>query len=211
VRLREAEVMDIDEDAFRDDRVSARLYGYLRVPYERSLVQSAKAGGCAGDAADLRAIAADIVNGMAPEVVYLLGPGTTTRAVAEALGVEKTLLGVDAVRDRRLIGADLSERQILKIVEAASGAGVRIVVTVIGGQGHIFGRGNQQLSAEVIRDVGLANVVVVASQTKLLSLRGGPLLVDSGDPALDAQFSGYLQVVTDLGRRTVYKVAGAAV
>jgi predicted polyphosphate/ATP-dependent NAD kinase len=211
VRLREAEVMDIDEDAFRDDRVSARLYGYLRVPYERSLVQSAKAGGCAGDAADLRAIAADIVNGMAPEVVYLLGPGTTTRAVAEALGVEKTLLGVDAVRDRRLIGADLSERQILEIVEAASGAGVRIVVTVIGGQGHIFGRGNQQLSAEVIREVGLANVVVVASQTKLLSLRGGPLLVDSGDPALDAQFSGYLQVVTDLGRRTVYKVAGAAV
>jgi predicted polyphosphate/ATP-dependent NAD kinase len=82
---------------------------------------------------------------------------------------------------------------------------------VIGGQGHIFGRGNQQLSAEVIREVGLANVVVVASQTKLLSLRGGPLLVDSGDPALDAQFSGYLQVVTDLGRRTVYKVAGAAV
>jgi len=99
VRLREAEVMDVDEDAFRDDRVSARLYGYLRVPYERTLVQSAKAGGCAGDDADLRAIAADVVGGMVPGVVYLLGPGTTTRAVAEALGVGKTLLGVDAVRD----------------------------------------------------------------------------------------------------------------
>ncbi len=74
------------------------------------MVQSAKAGGCAGDAADLRAIAADVVNEMAPGVVYLLGPGTTTRAIAAALGVEKTLLGVDAVRDRRLIGADLSER-----------------------------------------------------------------------------------------------------
>jgi len=207
VRLREAEVMDVDEDAFRDGRVSAQLYGYLRVPYERSLVQSAKAGGCAGDAADLCAIAADVVNEMAPGIVYLLGPGTTTRAVAEALGIGKTLLGVDAVRDRRLIGADLSERQILELARAA-GAALRIVVTVIGGQGHIFGRGNQQLSAEVISLVGLAGIVVVASETKLLSLHGGPLLVDSGDPALDARFSGYLQVVTGLGRRTVYRVAG---
>jgi len=237
VRLREAEVMDIDEDAFRSDRVSARLFGYLQVPYERSMVQCAKAGGVAGDAAVLRAIAADVVNGMAPGVVYLLGPGTTTRSVAEALGVEKTLLGVDAVRDRRLIGADLNERQILEMIAAASApappspaagrrgdpaasaapdaaeaplAAVRIVLTVIGGQGHIFGRGNQQLSAAVVDRVGPENVMVVASQTKLLSLCGRPLLVDSGDPLLDERFSGYLQVVTDFGRRTMYKVAGAA-
>ena len=254
VRLREAEVMDIDEDAFRSDRVSARLFGYLQVPYERSMVQCAKAGGVAGDAAVLRAIAADVVNAMAPGVVYLLGPGTTTRSVAEALGVEKTLLGVDAVRDRRLIGVDLNERQILEMIAAASAppsvppsappppspaagrhgesaatgapaaadapaapaapltpaASVRIVVTVIGGQGHIFGRGNQQLSAAVVDRVGPENVIVVASQTKLLSLCGRPLLVDSGDPALDVRFSGYLQVVTDFGHRTMYKVAGAA-
>jgi predicted polyphosphate/ATP-dependent NAD kinase len=87
---------------------------------------------------------------------------------------------------------------------------VRIVVTVIGGQGHIFGRGNQQLSAAVIDRVGPENVMVVASQTKLLSLCGRPLLVDSGDPLLDERFSGYVQVVTDFGRRTMYKVAAAA-
>ena len=208
VRLREAEVMDIDEDAFRHDRVSARLYGYLEVPYERTLVQSAKAGGCAGDDADLASIAADAVGGMTPGAVYLLGPGTTVRAVAATLGLEKTLLGVDAVRDGRLIGADLGERQIIELIESAPDTPVRIVVTVIGGQGHIFGRGNQQLSAEVIRRVGRGNIVVVASQTKLLSLHGGPLLVDSGDPALDAAFSGYVKVVTGLGRRTIYRVAG---
>ena len=145
---------------------------------------------------------------MVPGVVYLLGPGTTTRAVAEALGVGKTLLGVDAVRDRRLIASDLSERHILELVEAAADASLCVVVTVIGGQGHIFGRGNQQLSAEVIGRVGLAHVLVVASETKLLSLHGGPLLVDSGDSALDARFTGYLQVVTGLGRRTIYRVAG---
>jgi len=208
VRLREAEVMDIDEDAFRGGRVSASLYGYLSVPYERTMVQCAKAGGCAGEEADLAAIAADVVNGMAPGVVYLLGPGTTTRAVAEALGLAKTLLGVDAVRDRRLVGADLGEAEILELLEP--GVGARIVVTVIGGQGHIFGRGNQQLSAAVIRRVGLERVIVIASETKLLSLAGGPLLVDSGDAALDAAFAGYRQVVTSLGRRTMYRVAGDA-
>jgi len=208
VRLREAEVMDIDEEAFRGGRVSASLYGYLSVPYERTMVQCAKAGGCAGEEADLAAIAADVVNGMAPGVVYLLGPGTTTRAVAEALGIAKTLLGVDAVRDRRLVGADLGEAEILGLLEP--GVGARIVVTVIGGQGHIFGRGNQQLSAAVIRRVGLERVIVIASETKLLSLAGGPLLVDSGDASLDAAFAGYRQVVTSLGRRTMYRVAGVA-
>ena len=208
--LREAEVMDLDEEAFRSGRVSACLYGYLSVPYERTMVQSAKAGGCAGDAADLAAIAADVVHDMTPGVVYLLGPGTTTRAVADALGLPKTLLGVDAVRDRRLVGSDLTEADILDLLAAGVPGAARIVVTVIGGQGHIFGRGNQPLSAAVIDRVGRENVIVVATQTKLLSLRGGPLLVDSGDPRLDASFAGYLQVVTQLGRRTMYRVAGVA-
>jgi len=208
VRLREAEVMDIDEEAFRSGRVSARLYGYLSVPYERGMVQCAKAGGCAGEEADLRAIAADVVNGMAAGVLYLLGPGTTTRAVADMLGVAKTLLGVDAVRDGRLVGADLSEAEIIELLEP--GVEARIVVTVIGGQGHIFGRGNQQLSAAVIRRVGLERVIVIASETKLLSLAGGPLLVDSGEAELDVAFAGYRQVVTSLGRRTMYRVEGVA-
>jgi len=208
VRVREAEVMDIDEEAFRSGRVSARLYGYLSVPYERTMVQCAKAGGCAGEEADLRAIAADVVSGMAADVVYLLGPGTTTRAVADLLEVPKTLLGVDAVRDGRLVGADLSEAAILALL--GPGVEARIVVTVIGGQGHIFGRGNQQLSATVIRRVGPDRVIVIASETKLLSLAGGPLLVDSGEAELDAAFAGYRQVVTSLGRRTMYRVEGVA-
>jgi len=206
IRLREAEVMDIDEQAFRDGRVSAQLYGYLSVPYERTLVQSAKAGGVAGDALALADIARDVVNGMRQRVLYLLGPGTTTRAIAEKLGLPKTLLGVDAICDRRLVGTDLSERQALELV--GKNDVTRIVVTVIGGQGHIFGRGNQQLSAAVIRAAGLVNVIVVATQTKLLSLEGRPLLVDTGDDDLDAQLAGYAKVVTGLNERTMYKVAG---
>jgi len=214
MRLREAEVMDIDEGAFRQGRVSARLYGYLRVPYQRTLVQSAKAGGVAGDAAELAGVAHDVVNDMPPRTLYLLGPGTTTRAVGEALGLPKTLLGVDAVRDRELVGVDLNEAQILELLDRHGGGKpggpapqARIVITVIGGQGHIFGRGNQQLSPRVIRRVGPANVIVVATQTKLLSLGGGPLLVDTGDPALDAELGGYTKVVTGLGERMMYKVS----
>ena len=207
MRLREAEVMDIDEEAFRADRVSARLYGYLLVPYERTLLQGAKAGGVAGDEAALAGIASDVINGMLPGTLYVLGPGTTTRKIAELMGLPKTLLGVDVVRDRELVAADVDERRLLGLVR---GAPARIVVTVIGGQGHIFGRGNQQISADVIRAVGRENVIVVATETKILSLGGRPLLVDTGDEDLDRELAGYVPVVTSLRRRLVYAVVAGS-
>ena len=204
VRLREGEVMDIDEDAFRENRVSAHLYGYMTVPYARGLTQSAKAGGVAGEERALNDVAEDVVRGMKAGALYILGPGTTTRTVMERLGLPKTLLGVDAVRDRELAGADLTEAELLALLDAAPAA--RIVVTVIGGQGHVFGRGNQQISPAVIRRAGTGNVTVIATQTKLLSLEGRPLLVDTGDPDLDRELCGYVKVVTGLGERTMYRV-----
>ena len=204
VQLRECEVMDIDEEAFRENRVSAHLYGYMRVPYARGLTQSAKAGGVAGEQRALNDVATEVVAGMEPDALYILGPGTTTRTVMERLGLPKTLLGVDAVRGGALAGADLTEGQLLELAAAAPRA--YIVVTVIGGQGHIFGRGNQQISPAVIRAAGPGNVIVIATQTKLLSLEGRPLLVDTGDPALDERLAGYAKVVTALGERTMYKV-----
>jgi predicted polyphosphate/ATP-dependent NAD kinase len=141
---------------------------------------------------------------MRPGALYILGPGTTTRTVMQRLGLPKTLLGVDAVRAGELAGADLTEAELLEL--AAEAPESFIVVTVIGGQGHIFGRGNQQISPAVIRAAGRGNVIVIATQTKLLSLEGRPLLVDTGDPALDQQLCGYVKVVTALGERTMYKV-----
>ena len=204
VRLREGEVMDIDEEAFRENRVSAHLYGYMSVPYARGLTQSAKAGGVAGEERALNDIATEVIAGMRPGALYVLGPGTTTRTIMERLGLPKTLLGVDAVRDGALAGADLTEGELLELAAGAPEA--FIVVTVIGGQGHIFGRGNQQISPAVLRRAGADHVIVIATQTKLLSLEGRPLLVDTGDPALDEQLSGYAKVVSALGERTMYKV-----
>jgi predicted polyphosphate/ATP-dependent NAD kinase len=197
-------VMDIDEEAFRENRVSAQLYGYLRVPYARGLTQSAKAGGVAGEERALNDVATEIIRDMKPGDLYILGPGTTTRTVMTRLGLEKTLLGVDAVCDAALAGEDLTEADLLGLLQAHPAA--HIVITVIGGQGHIFGRGNQQISPAVIRGVGIAGVTIVATQTKLLSLEGRPLLVDTGDPELDTELGGYVKVVTGLGERTMYKV-----
>ncbi len=204
VQLREAEVMDIDEEAFRQDRVSARLYGFMTVPVARGLTQSAKAGGVAGEQRALHDVAAHVIADMQPDCLYIVGPGTTTRTIMERLGLPKTLLGVDAVAGGRLVGSDVTEGDLLRALDEHRSA--RIIVTAIGGQGHIFGRGNQQISPAVIRRVGRERVIVVATQTKLLSLDGRPLLVDTGDPELDASLCGYVQVVTGLGERMVYKV-----
>ena len=143
VKLRELEVMDIDEEAFRDNRLSARLYGYLKVPYVEAMVQNTKSGSATTDEFSLEGIAADIVDGMGRGVLYVLGPGTTVRPIAERLGLPKTLLGVDAVLNGELVAADANEERLLELID---GREARIVVTVIGGQGFVFGRGNQQLS-----------------------------------------------------------------
>ena len=201
--IREAEVMDIDEQAFRENRVSARLYGYLRVPYEKTLVQSAKAGTAPGEESAAQAIANEIVDNMQDDCVYIVGPGTTTRPIMERLGLKKTLLGVDVVYNRQLLGSDLDESRLLQLT---SGKKIRIVVSVIGSQGFIFGRGNQQISPEVIRRAGKENMIVVATPGKLASLGGAPLLVDTGDINVDKNLSGYLHVTTGYGRRATYRV-----
>ena len=203
IRLREAEVMDIDEQAFREDRLSTRLYGYLKVPYERRLVQSAKAGSSAGEGAVMDAIACDIIEHMHDDYLYIIGPGTTTRSIMEKLGLKNTLLGIDAVYKRNLAGSDLNETQLLKLIE---GRKTKIVVTVIGGQGYVFGRGNQQISPEVIREVGKENIVVVATKNKILSLGCNPLLIDTGDNDLDKILTGYTKVITGLNERVMVRV-----
>lgn len=201
--LREAEVMDLDEAAFRDDRVLARLYGYARSPYERHLAQNAKAGSRAGEDASVTAAAQQVVAHMRPECLYLLGPGTTTRRVANALGVPSTLLGVDAVLDGKSVGLDLDEQSLLRL---AAGHETYIVVGILGGQGSLFGRGNQQLSPAVIRTAGLDRIIVISSIEKLIALNAAALRVDTGDDELDAQLSGYIRIVTGPDRSTVFKI-----
>ncbi len=202
----EGEVMDIDEASFRRGVVSARLYGYLRIPEERRFIQSAKSGGIQSEGQSVRGISMEIAAEMEEDdCLYIFGPGTTTRDILAHLGLAKTLLGVDVVLNRLLVARDANERELARLIEGTKKA--KIVVTVIGGQGYLFGRGNQQLSHEILRRIGKRNVIVVATREKLASLRGRPLLVDTGDAATDEALSGYTRVITGFNEYTMYRVA----
>jgi predicted polyphosphate/ATP-dependent NAD kinase len=203
-RLRDAEIMDVDERLLLDGRVVTRLYGYGRTPYERLRVQHAKAGIARDDEAALDALCQQIAATLEPGRLYLFGPGTTMQKILRLAGLEGTLLGIDAVRDGELVGVDLAETGILSLIEEGP---ARIVVSVIGGQGFLFGRGNQQFSAKVLRRVGRENVIVVASREKLLSLDGGCLFIDTDDQSFNASFARYIRVETARDQSVVCKVA----
>ncbi len=203
VRLREAEVMDIDEVAMREDRMAARLYGYAQSPHHRQLTQNAKAGSSFSENVALEAVSRQLAREMRPGCLYILGPGTTTRRVMSALGLPKTLLGVDAVLDGTLVGADLNENALLQLMQ---GRETYIVVSVLGGHGSLFGRGNQQISAEVIRQVGRDHIQVVTTLEKLIALDAGALHVDTGDEEIDAMLSGYMPLHTAPDRKVYFKV-----
>lgn len=203
------EVLDLDEAAYREGRVAPRLHGYLLVPADRML-QGRKAPSVPDEAAAAASIARDVIGGMVPGRRYVLGPGTTTRAVADLLGHPKTLVGVDVVEmtpdGPRLVAADAGEEGLL---EAVAGRPASIVVTPIGGQGFLFGRGNQPISPSVIRAVGRDGIIVVATATKLASLGGRPLLVDTGDGALDRELEGPIRVTTGEREQAVAMIVAA--
>jgi predicted polyphosphate/ATP-dependent NAD kinase len=212
IGLHEAEVMDMDEEAYRSGILSARLYGYLKIPFKRQLVQGQKVPTPASEAALAEAVAQDFVENLQADCLYILGPGTTLRTVAHRLGLEKTLVGVDVVHTQsaahplRMLLYDARESQLMEILQSRGVPPVKIVVTPIGGQGFIFGRGNQQISPKVIQKVGRENIIVLGTASKLNALRGRPLLVDTGDERVDAILAGRMQVKTGYHESSVYRV-----
>ncbi len=203
VTLSDADVMDIDEVAFRQGTVKAKRYGEMQVPSEVRYVQAVKNGGKETDELVLADIAAYVVSEMDADTLYVMGSGSTVGAVMEEMGLENTLLGVDLVEDQALVGQDLTAQQLL---ELTTGRETKLVITLIGGQGHIFGRGNQQLSPALIKAIGRDNIIVVATKTKLQALNGRPLICDTGDSKLDDELSGYIRVTSGFNDHIMYAV-----
>jgi len=162
------------------------------VPNVKSLLQGGKEASAAGRSAaeSKKEIAADIIEAMDSGTLYLLGPGTTLKTITDEIGVQKTLLGVDAIFEKKLVGTDLNEHGILELFKHYEKR--KIIVTPIGGNGFIFGRGSKQFTADVIWQVGRENIIVVGTKDKLIKL--DCLRVDTGDFALDRQLSGYMDV-----------------
>ena len=193
--VREAEVMDIDEKAFREGHLSAQLFGFMLSPFEPHLIQGNKLESptTENEVRNQAAIAIYVIEEMNSNVIYVMGPGTTTRTIGDLLDQKKTLLGVDLFLDKKIIASDVNEQIILQTL---TGKPAKIIVTPIGGQGFIFGRGNQQISSKVICQVGLNNIIVVATKSKLDRLKS--LRVDTGDLELDKKLSIHgIRVITD--------------
>ncbi len=199
--LAEREVMDIDEDAYREGRLVATLKGYAKTPVIQSLILSEKVSGVSADVELIKeSIAARIVENMQPDTTYILGPGSTVAAIAEKLGIEKTLLGVDIIKAGELVVEDANEKDLLDYIDENT----RIIISPLGGQGSLLGHGNQQISPKVIRKAGLRNIIVVATSSKLRSLDS--LVVDTGESKLDNDLRGYIRVVIGYHEEKVMKV-----
>lgn len=206
--LIDAEVRDIDEEAYRQGKVRSRYFGQLRVPADVRYLQQVKCGGLECEALVLDEIAADIMASMDKHGLYIIGAGTTTQAIKRAMGIKGTLLGVDLVLNGELFKADATEQEILAALSVLPvGKTATLIITLIGGQGHLFGRGNQQLSPAVIRVIGRDHIWVVASKDKLNTLNGRPILLDTGDQALNHQLSGYMRVITGYEDYVIYPVS----
>lgn len=203
VPLREQEVRDIDEQAFREGRVRAKYYGEMRVPEAEQFIQQVKNSGRTPEPLQQADIAATVIESMQDEVLYIVGPGSTTLAVLADMGLEGTLLGVDLVLNQTLLAADVGAADIDSVLQEHKAA-VQIIVTAIGGQGHVIGRGNQQITAPILRRVGRTGLCIIATPSKLEELNGRPLLIDSNDAQLDKQWVGYHPVIVGYNETVMY-------
>jgi predicted polyphosphate/ATP-dependent NAD kinase len=189
--LRDGEVADLDDDALAHDRAAGELYGTLRVPAGHGRVLSAKSSSLSSSPAALAAVCDELAGEMRRGGLFILGPGTTTGLILDLLELDGTLLGVDVVSDGELLVRDASEQDLLAVTRDRPAT---IVVGVVGGQGSLFGRGNQQISAEVIRRAGPDSIVILAGLDKLQALAPSCLHVDTGDPGVDRMLAGYRRV-----------------
>jgi predicted polyphosphate/ATP-dependent NAD kinase len=194
--LTEFEIMDADETAVRGDQFNVRLYGLLTGPFLPMRIQGSKqvSPETLDEHENQLAIARFIVENMDANGVYILGPGTTVKCVTELLGVEKTLLGVDLYCKDRFV-KDVNEAKLLSEIKDWRNAW--IILSPIGRQGMLLGRGNQQISPEIIKRIDKERIIVGATRSKLQGIEGEVLRVDIGDAEVNEMLRGYIRVVTD--------------
>jgi len=203
-QLIEKEVLDIDEDAFRKGKLGAKLYGYLKVPKNLSLLQGKKepSNVTKPEKISKEEIAEYIFDNIGKDTLYILGPGTTLKTIADKMGVGKTLLGIDAVFNGELVGKDLNEKGLLDLIKRYDE--IKIIVTPIGGNGFIFGRASKQFTPYVLKQIGRKNLNVVASEDKISRLEC--LRVDTGDAKTDNIIKGHCKVITGYKTETIIEV-----
>jgi predicted polyphosphate/ATP-dependent NAD kinase len=207
LQLVEAEILDLDEEKYRAGEWVVRLFQTVLTPFEPTYTQLSKQlifETADTDAkAEIASYVAEII-AADRETLFILGPGSTLAEVAGTLGLRKTLLGIDAVFRAELAGEDMSEQDILALL--VRNPRCKLVLSPIGAQGFVLGRGNLQLSPEALRRIGIRNMVVAATPAKLA--RTPVLRFDTGDADLDSEIAalGYLSVIVGYRRQRLVKV-----
>jgi len=207
VEIANASVMDIDEVLFRQGKVQAKLYGQLRIPFAPLLVQQVKSGSQVDESINQQEIAAGICQELEDDHLYIMGSGSTIASVMAELQLENTLLGVDVVLNQQVIAKDVRAEQLEDFLRQHGNLPRTLYVTVIGGQGHVFGRGNQQLSQAAIRLIGKSNIHIVATKEKMEALHGRPFISDTGDVEFDHWLAGRYKVQVDYNETWLYPLA----
>ncbi len=201
--IAESEVVDLDEDLRREGVLFSTLYGIVRTPQTPRGVQRGKRSFGVTGAGVLSGIAAELHERLDPQGVCLFGPGTTVRGVGAAMGYELSLLGVDVVQSGRVTGYDLDASLLNEIV---TGKRVQVVVSPIGGQGIVLGRGNQQIDRRILEQLSPDDLIVVSTTEKLGPLAGGSLLIDAPTPELNCKFSGTKKVIVGYRQEAVFRI-----
>ena len=183
----DAEILDLDEDLYRKGKWNIKLFGIAKGIVEPTYVQVGKSS---FESVSDDEIKDELAEHIEEEIeqnknfLFLFGSGGTIDYITSKLGFKNTLLGIDAVYQNKVVGSDLNEKKILGLLDKYPKA--KLVLSPIGAQGFILGRGNLQLSPKVITKIGLDNIIVVSTPSKLLST---PMLrVDNGDKKLDSDF-----------------------
>ena len=201
--LKESEVLDIDEEEYRKGKLVSKLFGSLLTPFNPDYSQLSKMGTPHSDLNNQERIAKRIIEELKDDEYYLIGPGTTTKAITDALNQEKTVLGVDLLLNKHIVAADLNEQQILNHIE---GKKTKIIVSLIGRQGFLLGRGNLQFTPHILKKVGAKNIIIISTKFKLQNIPHQILRLDTRDPKLDQEMKGLYQVIVDYDELRICRV-----
>ena len=203
IPLKESEVLDIDEEQYRNGKLVSKLYGYLLTPFNPDFSQTSKMSSPNSDLDNQERIAKRIIEALEKDIYYLIGPGTTTKTITDSLKLKKSLLGVDLILNNQIIAMDLNENQILDYIR---GKKVKIIVSLIGKQGFLFGRGNLQFTPQILKEIGPKNIIIISTKFKLLNIPNQILRIDTRDPELDEKMKGLYKVIVDYDDIRICKV-----
>lgn len=196
------ELLDFDREPDGSEPAVAK-YGQALTP-----VLSRVAGGKSEEPSveeELEGISAYVIDSMISDCLYVMGTGSTVKFILRKLGYFTPVLGIDILINRKLVEKDVTDESLGRLLGGAEMKKVFLILTPLGGNGFILGRGNQQLTSSLVSSLPRENIIIIATKDKMNKLK--ELKVDTGDETVDRKLKGIVEVVTGYGLRMVSRIA----